>query len=92
VPGQYIQTYQVQVYMRAREEGCTQPASAAIAEFSERSDRRMEKGEHQPKYGHEREWRTCPDPLARGWDSELAPEPRLEATTLYEYLMNKYLT
>ena len=94
MPGQYIQTYQVQVYMRAREEGCTQQASAAIAGFSERSGRRIEKGEHQPKYGQEREWRTRPDPLAGVWESELEPmlkrEPRLEPTTLYEYLINKY--
>ena len=94
MPGQYIQTYQVQVYMRAREEGCTQHASAAIAGFSERSGRRIEKGEHQPKYGQEREWRTRPDPLAGVWDSELEPmlkrEPRLEPTTLYEYLISQY--
>lgn len=94
VPGQYIQTYQTQVYMRAREEGCTQQQSAAIAGFSERSGRRIEHGEHQPKYGQERDWRTRLDPLAGVWESELEPmlkwEPRLEPTTLYEYLIGKY--
>jgi hypothetical protein len=67
VPGQYIQNYQVQVYMRARETGCTQPEAAAIAGFSERSGRRIEQGEHQPKYGQDRDWRTRRDPLAEVW-------------------------
>jgi hypothetical protein len=94
VPGQYIQNYQVQVYMRAKEEGCTQQQSATIAGFSERSGRRIEQGEHQPHYGQEREWRTRTDPLVGVWDSELEPmlrrEPRLEPMTLYEYLLEKY--
>ncbi len=94
MPGTYIQNYQVQVYMRARKQGCTQPESAAIAGFSERSGRRIEQGEHQPRYGQEREWRTRVDPLAEVWDQELEPmlrkEPRLEPMTLYEYLLNKY--
>jgi hypothetical protein len=80
--------------MRARETGCTQPEAAAIAGFSERSGRRIEQGEHQPKYGQDRDWRTRRDPLAEVWDSELEPmlrrEPRLEPTTLYEYLIGKY--
>ena len=94
MPGQYIEKYQVQVYMRAREEGCTQPQSATIAGFSERSGRRIEQGEHQPQYGQEREWRTRIDPLAAVWDSELEPmlrrEPRLEPMTLYDYLVERY--
>ena len=80
--------------MRAREIGCTQQESAAIAGFSERSGRRIEQGEHQPKYRLERNWRTRTDPLAEVWDNELEPmlrkEPRLEPTTLYEYLVGKY--
>lgn len=94
MPGQYIKDYQVQVYMRARETGCTQPDAAAIAGFSERSGRRIEHGEHQPKYGQERDWRTRRDPLVEVWDNELEAmlrkEPRLEPTTLYEYLVEKY--
>jgi hypothetical protein len=80
--------------MRAREIGCTQQESAAIAGFSERSGRRIEQGEHQPKYRLERNWRTRTDPFAEVWDNELEPmlrkEPRLEPTTLYEYLVGKY--
>ncbi len=94
MPGQYIQKNQVQVYMRAREKGCTQPEAAYIAGFSERSGRRIETGTHQPKYGGAREWRTRPDPLEQVWESELEPmlhrDPRLEPTTLYEYVVEKY--
>ncbi len=89
-----ISSYQSQVYMRAREEGCTQAQSATIAGFSERSGRRLEAGEHQPQAGSPREWRTRVDPLAEVWDSELEPmlrrEPRLEPMTLFEYLVEKY--
>jgi hypothetical protein len=89
-----LQPYQVQAYMRAREQGCTQPQSAVIAGFSERSGRRIESGERSPNLGEERTWRTRPDPLAEVWESELEPrlkqEPRLEAMTLYEYLVEKY--
>ncbi len=89
-----LQPYQVQVYMRAREQGCTQPQSAVIAGFSERSGRRIESGERSPNLGEERTWRTRPDPLAQVWERELEPmlkqEPRLEAMTLYEYLVEKY--
>lgn len=89
-----ISSYQSQVYMRARETGCTQVQSATIAGLSERSGRRIEAGEHQPKAGMERDWRTRIDPLAEVWDSELEPmlrrEPRLEPRTLFDYLVGKY--
>lgn len=94
MPGKYIKYNQIQVYMSAREQGVTQPVAAAIAGFSERSGRRIESGEHQPKYGNERHWRTREDPLAEVWDSELRPqlerEPQLEPTTLYEDLLERY--
>jgi hypothetical protein len=94
VLGQIIQKHQEQTYMRAREEGCTQGISAAIADFSERSGRRIEKGDHQPQKGQERDWRTRIDPLVEVWAKELEPmlrrEPRLEPTTLYEYLQEHY--
>jgi len=94
VPGQIIQNHQKQSYMRAREKGCTQENSAEIANFSERSGRRIEKGEHLPKSGQQRDWRTRLDPLYEIWEKELEPmlrrEPRLEPTTLYEYLQERY--
>jgi hypothetical protein len=80
--------------MRARQQDCTQQESAAIAGFSERSGRRIEQGEHQPKYRDERTWRTRRDPLAEVWEAELEPmlrrEPRLDALTLHEHLLDKY--
>lgn len=80
--------------MSGREHGLTQPTAAAIAGFSERSGRRIESGTHQLKYGQERHWRTRVDPLEAVWQSELLPmlerEPRLEPTTLYEYLQERY--
>lgn len=89
-----IQPYQVQVYMRARKQGCTQSGAAVIAGFSERSGRRIESGERSEPLGEERAWRTRIDPLAGVWEQELEPmlkrEPRLEAMTLYEYLVEKY--
>ena len=41
-----------------------------------------------------RDWRTRSDPLNGVWESELEPmlrkEPRLQPTTLYEYLQEQY--
>lgn len=92
--GQLIETYQVQVYKRAREKTCTQAQASAIAGISERSGRRIDKGEHPSPEPASRTWRTRKDPLADVWDSELEPllrnEPRLEPTTLYEYLQEQY--
>jgi hypothetical protein len=89
-----LQPYQVRVYMRAREQGCTQSKAAVIAGMSERSGRRIESGERDVNLGEERTWRTRPDPLAGVWESELEPilrrEPRLEAMTLYEHLVKQY--
>lgn len=92
--GQLIETYQVQVYKRAREQSCTQAEAAKIAGISERSGRRIEKGESPSSKPVNRTWRTRQDPLAAVWERELEPmlfrEPRLEATTLYEYLQEEY--
>ena len=94
MPGQYITYDTVNIYKRARDAGCTQSVSAHIANISERSGSRIENGEHQPKSKGDRGWRTRADPLAEVWDNELEPmlqrEPRLEATTLYEYLEERY--
>jgi transposase len=94
MPGQYITYDTVNVYKRARDAGCSQSVSAHIANISERSGSRIEQGEHQPKSKGDRGWRTRVDPLAEVWQKELEPmlqrEPRLEATTLYEYLEERY--
>lgn len=92
--GQTIQKNEERAYMRARQESCTQETAAAIANFSVRSGRRIEKGEHHPKQGQPRTWRTREDPLIEVWEQDLQPmlerEPRLEPTTLYDYLQQRY--
>jgi hypothetical protein len=92
--GKYIQPHQIQSYMRGRAIGHSQKESAQVVNISERSGRRIEAGQHQPKAGGKRKGRTRPDPLETVWANELEPmlvkEPRLEPTTLYEYLIKKY--
>jgi hypothetical protein len=92
--GKYIQPNQIQSYMRGRAIGHSQQESAQVANISERSGRRIETGQHQPKPGGKRKGRTRPDPLEALWINELEPmllkEPRLEPTTLYEHLIRKY--
>lgn len=92
--GKVIETYQIRVYMHAREIGLTQADAAYIAEFSERTGQRLESGDYQPNRGRVRDWRTCADPLAEVWESELEPmlrrEPRLKPMTLFEYLQEQY--
>ena len=94
MPGKYIQPHQIQSYMKGRAIGHTQQESAQVANISERSGRRIETGQHQPQAGEKRKGRTRPDPLEAVWGSELEPmlvkEPKLEPTTLYEYLIEKY--
>ncbi|MBD2156299.1 IS21 family transposase, partial [Leptolyngbya sp. FACHB-16] len=92
--GKTIESFQIRVYMNARELGLTQVDSATIAEFSERTGQRIEAGTHQPKRGQERPRRTGHDPLAEVWESELKPmlerEPGLTPMTLFEYLQERY--
>lgn len=94
VSGKRINFKQVQIYMKARESGCTQETAAAKGGFSERTGRRIDAGEHQPQRGRPHDWRTRKDPLAQVWDSELVPllqqQPQLQAMTLFEYLQQKY--
>lgn len=49
--GKTIESFQIRVYMNARELGLTQVDSATIAEFLERTGQRIEAGTHQPKRG-----------------------------------------
>nr|WP_317106131.1 IS21 family transposase [Chroococcidiopsis sp. SAG 2025] len=92
--GKRINFKQVQIYMKARESGCTQETAAAKGGFSKRTGRRIDAGAHQPQRGRPHDWRTRKDPLAEVWDSELVPllqkQPQLQAITLFEYLQQKY--
>jgi hypothetical protein len=93
VPGKTIKSYQIRVYMNAREIGLTQVDAAFVAEFSERTAQRIEAGTHQPQQGGVRE-RNRPDPLAEVWQNELEPmlqrQPKLKPITLFEYLQQRY--
>jgi hypothetical protein len=94
MPGKRIEISQVRVYMKSREFGLTQAESAAVAGFSARSGQRIEGDDYQSNRGKARGWRTCADPLAEVWESELEPmlrgAPALKPMTLYEYLQAKY--
>jgi hypothetical protein len=89
-----IEPYQVKVYMQARKTGATQVQASVIAGISERSGQRIDAGVHSVERGRPRDWRTRSDPLDGVWDTELEPmlrkEPRLQPTTLYEYLQEQY--
>ena len=79
--------------MSKRQLGQSQETAAACAAISERSGRRIEKGERTPVPG-ERHWRTREDPLETIWETELVPllkkEPQLTGLTLWEYLEDEY--
>jgi transposase InsO family protein len=93
LPGKRISHHQVSLYMSKRQQGKRQETAAACAAISERSGRRIEKGERQSIPG-ERHWRTREDPLEAIWENELAPllekEPQLTGLTLWEYLEDEH--
>lgn len=79
--------------MESRGEGVSQEGAAAKAGISERSGRRIEKGERRNR-GKPRGWRTREDPLAAVWESELQPllesAPDLTGLSLLEHLDEHY--
>jgi hypothetical protein len=93
LPGKRITQRQESLYMSTRKSGKSQETAAAKAAISERSGRRIEKGEHQPIPG-ERHWRTRQDPLDAIWEKELVPllekESQLTGLTLWEYLDDEH--
>ena len=91
--GKRITQRQESLYMNTRQLGKSQETAAAKAAISERSGRRIEKGE-RPSIPGERHWRTREDPLDAIWESELVPlleeEPGLTGLTLWEYLEDEH--
>lgn len=69
--GNKITDQQVKRYMKFRQTE-NQAAAAAKAGISERSARRIDKHELQPK-AEERSWRTRSDPLAEVWEGIVVP-------------------
>jgi transposase InsO family protein len=93
LPGKRITQRQESLYMNTRQLGKSQQTAAAKAAISERSGRRIEKGE-RPSIPGERHWRTREDPLDAIWEKELVPllerEPQLTGLTLWEYLEDEH--
>jgi hypothetical protein len=93
LPGKRITQQQESLYMSKRKQGQSQETSAAKAAISERSGRRIEKGERQSIPGS-RHWRTREDPLESIWEKELVPllekESQLTGLTLWEYLEDEH--
>ena len=93
MPGKRITQHQESLYMSKRQQGKSQETAAAKAAISERSGRRIEKGERHSVPG-ERHWRTREDPLEAIWENELVPllekESQLTRLTLWEYLEDEH--
>ena len=93
MPGKRITRHQESLYMSKRQRGQSQQTAAAQAAISERSGRRIEKGERASIPG-ERHWRTREDPLESIWQKELVPllekEAQLTGLTLWEYLEDEH--
>jgi transposase InsO family protein len=91
--GKRITQQQESLYMNKRQLGQSQETAAACASISERSGRRIEKGQRQSIPG-ERHWRTRKDPLEVIWEKELVPllekEAQLTGLTLWEYLEDEH--
>jgi hypothetical protein len=71
-----------------------QEAAAAKVGIGVRSARRIERAGGLPSTQEPRSWRTRSDPLARWWESDVAPlltaTPTLNAVTILEELQRRY--
>ena len=92
--GDWITNQQAEVYMKSRQSGKTQVASAAKADISVRSGRNIEHNNRQDPRSKSRRWQTRQDPFGNVWLSELVPMlesyPELSPLTLLEFLQDKY--
>jgi len=91
MPGKSITQQQVKLYMSYHKKN-TQVKSAAKAGISERSARRIEKGEHQTQH-QPRQYRTRKDPFNGLFEQHLVPllkeNPALQPITLLDVLAEK---
>lgn len=80
--------------MSAKNQGHIQLTAAAKAGISERSGRRIEKGEITAGGKAQRTWRTRKDPFTGVWENEIVPmlehNADFQPLTLFEHLNNKY--
>ncbi len=95
MPGIWITTRQVELYMQSRKAGFIQVASAAKSGISERSEREIEHGTRQQPGATRNTIKTRPDPFCLVWENELAPMlerlPMLQPITILEYLQEKHV-
>lgn len=89
-----INSQQVRIYMSTRASGKSQVTAAVRAGISERTGRRIEKGQAATEESAERHWRTRKDPFDGAWETELLPlleqHATLQAKTLLEVLQERY--
>lgn len=92
--GGLVTDQQIRIYMNERKSGKTQSQAAAKANMSERSGRRIDKGELSVSRKKERDWRTRKDPLEQLWMSVVRPlledNPALTPITIHEHLCDNY--
>ena len=92
--GKPIKFEQVKLYMKERNVGKSQEVSSAKAGISDRSGRRIDKGELQPCQVQARSWRTRLDPFGDVWKEELEPllkkQNKLSPVTLFEKLQKDH--
>jgi hypothetical protein len=94
VSGKPINSEQVKIYMKARNDGKSQVTAAAKAGMSERSGRRADKDELQAGSKRRRYWRTRADPFIDVWESEIVPllkkNAQLTPMTIFKKLQKDY--
>jgi len=94
MPGSWIKHTQRPLYMTSRFKGDSQERAASRSGFSERSGRRIEKGEGGPDHRKPRRHRTRKDPFKSVWEPELVPMleayPDLKPVTLLEHLQRQH--
>jgi DNA-binding XRE family transcriptional regulator len=94
VLGKSINSEQVKLYMKERKAGKSQEAAAAKVGISERSGRRIEKGDLQSGSKRKRNWRTRKDPFEAVWKEEIEPllskNAEFSPITLFEKLQKDH--
>ena len=92
--GKPLTEQQTRIYMTGKNKGQTQVTAAAKAGISERSGRRIDKGEIVLVAKPVRHWRTHKDPFEGVWEDEVVPmlekNFKLQPLTLFEHFTTIY--
>lgn len=93
MPGKRITDQQIRLYMANRKDK-TQATSAAKADISERSGRRIDSGQRQLGPAKPRQYRTRKDPLEPIWESVVVPllkrSDTLDPVGIFDHLCDEY--